>query len=87
MGRVREAHRSISVKDMAQGLNHCRFGGPRGLDPPYKARLHPTEHFNESIIGTGFYRFGEVNHDDCISLTSLGYDTAQIATLRTCGAI
>ena len=47
------------------------------------ARLHPTEHFNESIIGTGFYRFGEVNHDDCISLTSLGYDIAdnQIDTL------
>ncbi len=58
-------------------------GGSRGLDPPYKARLHPTEHFNESIIGTGFYRFGEVNHDDCISLTSLGYDIAdnQIDTL------
>ena len=38
---------------------------------------------NESIIGTGFYRFGEVNHDDCISLTSLGYDIAdnQIDTL------
>ena len=47
------------------------------------ARQHPTEHFNESIIGTGFYRFGEVNHDDCISLTSLGYDIAdnQIDTL------
>ena len=59
------------------------LGGSRGLDPPYTARLHPTEHFNESIIGTGFYRFGEVNHDDCISLTSLGYDIAdnQIDTL------
>ncbi len=58
-------------------------GGSRRLDPPYKARQHPTEHFNESIIGTGFYRFGEVNHDDCISLTSLGYDIAdnQIDTL------
>ncbi|MFM9963829.1 MAG: PSD1 and planctomycete cytochrome C domain-containing protein [Planctomycetaceae bacterium] len=51
--------------------------------PPSSPRLHPTEHFNESIIGTGFYRFGEVNHDDCISLTSLGYDIAdnQIDTL------
>ena len=26
------------------------------------------EQFNESVIGTGFYRFGEVNHDDCIGL-------------------
>ena len=39
--------------------------------------------FNESIIGTAFYRFGEVNHDDCIDLRSIGYDLAdnQIDTL------
>lgn len=39
--------------------------------------------FQESPIGTGFYRFGEVNHDDCISLPELGYDIAdnQIDTL------
>ena len=46
-------------------------------------RRNETERFNESIIGTGFFRFGEVNHDDCISLPSLGYDIAdnQIDTL------
>ena len=46
-------------------------------------RWNELEQFNESIIGTGFYRFGEVNHDDCISLRSLGYDLAdnQIDTL------
>jgi hypothetical protein len=35
------------------------------------------------LIGTGFFRFGEVNHDDCITLRSLGYDLAdnQIDTL------
>ena len=39
--------------------------------------------FNESIIGTAFYRFGEVNHDDCIDLRSIGYDLVdnQIDTL------
>ncbi|MGE3818487.1 MAG: DUF1553 domain-containing protein, partial [Isosphaeraceae bacterium] len=39
--------------------------------------------FNESIIGTGFYRFGEANHDDCISLRQIGYDLAdnQIDTM------
>ncbi|HMF29334.1 MAG TPA: DUF1549 domain-containing protein, partial [Candidatus Cybelea sp.] len=39
--------------------------------------------FNESIIGTTFYRFGEVNHDDCIGLPSIGYDLVdnQIDTL------
>ncbi|MBC7821000.1 MAG: DUF1553 domain-containing protein, partial [Planctomycetaceae bacterium] len=64
-------------------LSNGQPGGSRGLDPPYKARLHPNEHFNESIIGTGFYRFGEVNHDDCIGLPSIGYDLAdnQIDTL------
>lgn len=46
-------------------------------------RWNQREQFNESVIGTGFFRFGEVNHDDCISLRSLGYDLAdnQIDTL------
>lgn len=46
-------------------------------------RWNEKERFNESIIGTGFYRFGEVNHDDCISLRQIGYDIAdnQIDTL------
>ncbi len=46
-------------------------------------RWNEQEKFNESLIGTGFYRFGEVNHDDCISLRSIGYDLAdnQIDTL------
>lgn len=30
--------------------------------------------FNESVLGTAFYRFGEVNHDDCITLPQIGYD-------------
>ena len=46
-------------------------------------RWNEQEQFNESVIGTGFYRFGEVNHDDCISLRSIGYDLAdnQLDTL------
>jgi Protein of unknown function (DUF1553)/Protein of unknown function (DUF1549)/Planctomycete cytochrome C len=46
-------------------------------------RWNERERFNESVIGTGFYRFGEVNHDDCISLRQIGYDLAdnQIDTL------
>lgn len=46
-------------------------------------RWNEREQFNESIIGTGFYRFGEVNHDDCIGLRQIGYDLAdnQIDTL------
>jgi hypothetical protein len=46
-------------------------------------RWNRDERFNESVIGTAFYRFGEVNHDDCISLRSIGYDLAdnQIDTL------
>lgn len=46
-------------------------------------RWNTAERINESVIGTSFYRFGEVNHDDCISLRSLGYDILdnQIDTL------
>src|SRR5262249_4335049 len=29
-----------------------------------------------SVIGTAFYRFGEVNHDDCIGLRQIGFDLA-----------
>ncbi|MBI3469595.1 MAG: DUF1549 domain-containing protein, partial [Planctomycetes bacterium] len=46
-------------------------------------RWNRREQFNESVIGTAFYRFGEVNHDDCIGLRQIGYDLAdnQIDTL------
>lgn len=46
-------------------------------------RQNDHERFNESPIGTAFYRFGEVNHDDCISLREIGFDLAdnQIDTL------
>jgi hypothetical protein len=48
-----------------------------------RPRWNAKEKFNESVIGTAFYRFGEVNHDDCIDLPSIGYDLAdnQIDTL------
>ncbi len=46
-------------------------------------RLDPRRGINESVIGTAFYRFGEVAHDDCIDLRQLGFDVAdnQIDTL------
>ncbi len=46
-------------------------------------RINQRERVNESVIGTAFYRFGEANHDDCISLPQIGYDLAdnQIDTL------
>jgi hypothetical protein len=46
-------------------------------------RMNQAERFNESVIGTAFYRFGEVNHDDCIGLRTIGYDLLdnQIDTL------
>ncbi len=48
-----------------------------------KQRWNEQSPFRESPIGTAFYRFGEVNHDDCISLRELGYDLLdnQIDTL------
>src|SRR5262249_41228888 len=48
-----------------------------------RPRWNHAERFNESVIGTAFYRFGEVNHDDCVSLRQLGFDLLdnQIDTL------
>ena len=37
-------------------------------------RWNRADNFRESPLGTAFFRFGEVNHDDCISLRSIGYD-------------
>ena len=50
------------------------------LDPP---RWNEAQQINESLIGTSFYRFGEVSHDNCATLITLGYDVLdnQIDTL------
>jgi hypothetical protein len=49
------------------------------LLPP---RWNKEEQVSEAVIGASC-RFGEVNHDDCISLRSIGYDLLdnQIDTL------
>ena len=46
-------------------------------------RWNAAGHFNESAIGTAFYRFGEVNHDSCVLFGAIGYDIAdnQVDTL------
>jgi hypothetical protein len=46
-------------------------------------RWNAAGHFNESAIGTAFYRFGEVNHDSCAMFRAIGYDIAdnQLDTL------
>jgi hypothetical protein len=46
-------------------------------------RWNAAGQFNESVIGTAFWRFGEANHDDCIEFRTIGFDLAdnQIDTL------
>jgi hypothetical protein len=48
-----------------------------------RPRWNRIDKFNESVIGTAFWRFGEVNHDDCIEFRQIGFDLAdnQIDTL------
>jgi mono/diheme cytochrome c family protein len=48
-----------------------------------RPRWNADGHFNESEIGTAFYRFGEVNHDSCAQFGAIGYDIAdnQLDTL------
>lgn len=46
-------------------------------------RVNEAGRFNESAIGTAFYRFGEVNHDSCVDFSVIGYDVVdnQLDTL------
>jgi hypothetical protein len=48
-----------------------------------RPRWNEREQCNESVQGTAFWRFGEVNHDDCIEFRQIGFDIAdnQIDTL------
>lgn len=48
-----------------------------------RPRWNKEGRFNESAIGTAFYRFGEVNHDSCVDFGVIGYDIVdnQIDTL------
>ena len=46
-------------------------------------RINGKEKFNESVIGTAFFRLGEAGHDDCIEFRSICLDVVdnQIDTL------
>jgi hypothetical protein len=37
-------------------------------------RFNAAEQFNESVIGTAFWRFGEANHDSCLDFQGIGFD-------------
>jgi hypothetical protein len=44
-----------------------------------RPRWNRAEGVNESVQGTAFWRFGEVNHDDCIEFRPIGFDLADNA--------
>ena len=46
-------------------------------------RFNPVKKINESLLGTAFYRFGEVGHDDCLEFREISLDVIdnQIDTL------
>ncbi len=48
-----------------------------------RPRRHRAGRFNESAIGTAFFRFGEVGHDDCVEFRAIALDALdnQIDTL------
>jgi hypothetical protein len=39
-----------------------------------KPRWNRQENFNESVIGTAFYRFGDGNVEDCVAVPLVGFD-------------
>ncbi len=56
---------NVGWVESSRPTNHTREkpnGGSRGLDPPYVARLHPIDGYNESLIATGFWFLGEDKH-------------------------
>ena len=76
-------YRDYVIRAFNEDLPYDRFVREHVAGDLLPPRWNPTERFNESPIGTSFFRFGEVNHDDCISLRQIGYDLAdnQIDTL------
>jgi hypothetical protein len=48
-----------------------------------RPRWNRDGQFNESVIGTAFYRFGEIGHDNCVEFKEVGLDVVdnQIDTL------
>jgi hypothetical protein len=76
-------YRDYLIRAFNDDLPYDRFVREHIAGDLLPPRWNAAGRFNESPIGTAFYRFGEVNHDDCIGLRQIGYDLAdnQIDTL------
>lgn len=76
-------YRDYLIRAFNSDLPYDRFVREHIAGDLLPPRFNEQEPFNESVIATAFYRFGEVNHDDCIALRDIGYDLAdnQIDTL------
>ncbi len=58
-------------------------GGPESPSSHLPSANGHSPSFNESPIGTAFFRCGEVNHDSCVQFSVIGYDVVdnQLDTL------
>lgn len=58
-------------------------GGPESPSGHLPSANGHSPSFNESPIGTAFFRCGEVNHDSCVQFSVIGYDVVdnQLDTL------
>ena len=67
-------YRDYLIRAFNQDVPYDRFVAEHIAGDLLPPRWNRAEKFNESPIGTAFYRFGEVNHDDCLEFRQIGYD-------------
>jgi cytochrome c553 len=77
-------YRDYVIRAFNQDLPYDQFAREQiAGDLLARPRWDAAGRFNESAIGTAFYRFGEANHDSCVLFGAIGYDIAdnQVDTL------
>jgi hypothetical protein len=67
-------YRDYLIRAFNQDVPYDRFVAEHIAGDLLPPRWNRAEKFNEAPIGTAFYRFGEVNHDDCLEFRQIGYD-------------
>jgi hypothetical protein len=67
-------YRDYLIRAFNQDVPYDRFVAEHIAGDLLPPRWNRKEKFNESPIGTAFFRFGEVNHDDCLEFRQIGYD-------------
>ncbi len=76
-------YRDYVIRAFHQDLPFDQFVREHIAGDLLEPRWDATGRYNEAPIGTGFFRFGEVNHDSCVQFRVIGFDIVdnQVDTL------